>query len=49
MITTLEVADLPAPPAVGAVVSIGVFDGVHLGHQAILRANRARAAHLGGR
>ncbi|HVS18380.1 MAG TPA: riboflavin biosynthesis protein RibF [Planctomycetota bacterium] len=25
-------------------VSIGVFDGVHLGHQAILAANRARAA-----
>lgn len=30
-------------------VSIGVFDGVHLGHQAILAANRARAAALGAR
>jgi riboflavin kinase/FMN adenylyltransferase len=29
------------------VVSIGVFDGVHLGHQAILAANRRRAVELG--
>ena len=35
---------LPSPR--GAVVSIGVFDGIHLGHQAILAANRAAADEL---
>jgi riboflavin kinase/FMN adenylyltransferase len=35
------------PPARGAVVSIGVFDGVHLGHQAILAANLERARRDG--
>lgn len=37
---------LGPPPARGAVTSIGVFDGVHLGHQAILAANVAQAEAL---
>lgn len=46
MRTTFERRRLEAP-ASGSVVSIGVFDGVHLGHQAILAANVARARELG--
>jgi riboflavin kinase/FMN adenylyltransferase len=44
--TTFDAAKL-TPADRGAVVSVGVFDGVHLGHQAILRANVARAVELG--
>ena len=47
MITSLGSQKLPSPPQGGSVVSIGVFDGVHLGHQAILEANVARARELG--
>jgi riboflavin kinase/FMN adenylyltransferase len=36
-----------APDPRGAVVSVGMFDGVHLGHQAILAANVTRARTLG--
>jgi riboflavin kinase / FMN adenylyltransferase len=49
LITTRAQDGLPAVPQGGSVVSIGVFDGVHLGHQAILAANRSRAARLGAR
>jgi riboflavin kinase / FMN adenylyltransferase len=38
---------LPGPGAPGSVVSIGVFDGMHLGHRAILAANTSRAGELG--
>jgi len=39
---TFELGKLEPSPR-GAVVSIGVFDGIHLGHQAILAANLAAA------
>ena len=46
MIATFR-RDRLRPDPRGAVVSLGMFDGVHLGHQAILRANVARAHELG--
>jgi riboflavin kinase/FMN adenylyltransferase len=48
VITTFRRDRLSAAPG-GAVVSLGMFDGVHLGHQAILAANVARARELGAR
>lgn len=39
--------DLPGSGPPGSVVSIGVFDGMHLGHRAILAANVGRAERLG--
>ena len=32
-----------APPAGGSAVTIGAYDGVHLGHQALLAELRRRA------
>ena len=46
MIATFERSQL-TPPAEGSVVSVGMFDGVHLGHRAILAANVERARELG--
>jgi riboflavin kinase/FMN adenylyltransferase len=43
----LTLADLP--PVGAAVVTMGVFDGVHLGHRAILEATRGAANELGVR
>jgi riboflavin kinase/FMN adenylyltransferase len=48
LILSRRLDDLPEPAPGGAVVSIGVFDGVHLGHRAILEANLERAQELGG-
>lgn len=50
-IETQHIAHFDAvPPAWrGAVVAIGNFDGVHSGHQAVLKAAEAEAEHLGVR
>ena len=47
MIVQYDRDGLTSAPPEGAVVSVGVFDGVHLGHQAILAANVREAGALG--
>jgi len=42
-----RVTDLSGPLEGAAVVTVGVFDGVHLGHQGVLRDLKALAAELG--
>ena len=48
-IRTLDSLDQPLPldPGAGTSVTIGNFDGVHLGHQALLRLTRERAEAAG--
>jgi riboflavin kinase/FMN adenylyltransferase len=48
LLTTDRQSPVPRAPR-GSVVSIGVFDGVHLGHQKILERNVARSKELGAR
>jgi riboflavin kinase/FMN adenylyltransferase len=47
----LVVSDLSESPWAGerAVITIGAYDGVHLGHQAVIAQVRQRAAELGAR
>ena len=49
MIVTHGIETPPPLAPHGSVVSIGVFDGVHLGHRAILARNLERARELGAR
>lgn len=47
MQVSLDKGAVPSPSLGFAVVSLGVFDGVHLGHQAILKANVDAARRRG--
>jgi riboflavin kinase / FMN adenylyltransferase len=45
---TLDWAAYPPPEFLGGAVTVGNFDGVHLGHRALVAAARAQADRLGG-
>jgi riboflavin kinase / FMN adenylyltransferase len=48
-VTSVQVLtdDEPCPDLAGSVVTIGAYDGVHLGHQAVIESVRARARERG--
>lgn len=48
MLTVNQLAALPPHPR-GTCVALGMFDGVHLGHQHVIRAALLDAAHFGAR
>src|SRR4051794_40597801 len=41
-----DLGECPAPPG-GSAVTIGAYDGVHLGHRAVIQEVRNRAEELG--
>jgi riboflavin kinase/FMN adenylyltransferase len=45
---TLDWSAHPPPEFLGGTVTVGNFDGVHLGHRALVAAARAQADRLGG-
>jgi riboflavin kinase/FMN adenylyltransferase len=44
----LDWCEYPPPEFVGGAITVGNFDGVHLGHRALVAAAHARAGRLGG-
>jgi riboflavin kinase/FMN adenylyltransferase len=45
---TLDWTDCPPPAFTGGAVAVGNFDGVHLGHRALIAATARRASAVGG-